>query len=155
MWIAAAQFQDLSAKFVRKRLTQVFTFFSPGIQADFKVEQIGRNLIGHNISSRSKESVALEDKRRIAIRHDGLPKGDSIYGPLVACSTPRGITGKIAVRFRDSRQPRASCSTPRGITGKIASHDPAIKDAEEGAQRLAASPEKSLSGIQDRRRIHV
>src|SRR6266511_5028033 len=76
MWIAAAQFQDLSAKFVRKRLTQVFTFFSPGIQADFKVEQIGRNLIGHNISSRSKESVALEDKRRIAIRHDGLPKGD-------------------------------------------------------------------------------
>src|SRR6266542_4094670 len=71
------------------------------------------------------------------------------------CSTPRDITGKIAFRFRDSRQPRASCSTPRGITGKIASHDPAIKDAEEGAQRLAASPEKSLSGIQDRRPIHV
>lgn len=76
MWIAAAQFQDGSAKFVRKRLTQVFALFAPGIQADFKFEKIGRNLIGHNISSRGKESVALDDNRNRAIRHDGLPKGD-------------------------------------------------------------------------------
>jgi hypothetical protein len=81
MWIAAAQFQDLSAKFVRKRLTQIFTFFSPGIQADFEVEQIGRNLIDHNISSRGKESVALDDKWKKAIRHDGLPKGDRKLRP--------------------------------------------------------------------------
>jgi hypothetical protein len=47
MRMAAAQFQNLSAKSVRKRLTQVFTFYSPGIQSDFKFEEIGRNLIGH------------------------------------------------------------------------------------------------------------
>jgi hypothetical protein len=99
MWIAAAQFQDLSAKFVRKRLTQVFTFFSPGIQADFKVEQIGRNLIGHNISSRSKESVALEDKRRIAIRHDGLPKGDDDAETL---QWPVGVSGKKETYIRST-----------------------------------------------------
>jgi hypothetical protein len=33
-------------------------------------------LIDHNISSRGKESVALDDKWKKAIRHDGLPKGD-------------------------------------------------------------------------------
>src|SRR5262245_65997464 len=82
MWIAAAQFQDRSAKFDRNRLTQVFTFFAPGIQSDFKFEQIGRNLIGHNISSGNNESVAPEDKRRRAIRHDGLPKGDSYKAGL-------------------------------------------------------------------------
>jgi hypothetical protein len=100
MWIAAAQFQDLSAKFVRKRLTQIFTFFSPGIQADFEVEQIGRNLIGHNISSRGKESVALDDKWKKAIRHDGLPKGDQIAaheaGRAIFPVMPRGVEHSIS-----------------------------------------------------------
>jgi hypothetical protein len=75
MWIAAAQFQCLPAKLIRNRLTQVFAFFAPGIQADFKFEQLGRKLIGHNISSRNNESVVLEDKQKRAIRHDCLPKG--------------------------------------------------------------------------------
>ncbi len=36
------------------------------------------------------------------------------------CSTPRGITGKIAIFKRPSYLSRLKCSTPRGITGKIA-----------------------------------
>jgi hypothetical protein len=76
VWIAAAQFHDLSAKFVRKRLTQVFALFAPGIQSDFKFEQIGRNLIGHIHPPEVMNQFALENKQKRAIGHDGLPKGD-------------------------------------------------------------------------------
>src|SRR5262245_53141320 len=76
MWIAAAQFQDCPAKFVRNPLTQVLAFFAPGIQADFKFEKIGRNLIGHIHPPEVMNQFALENKHKRAIRHDGLPKGD-------------------------------------------------------------------------------
>jgi len=85
------------------------------------------------------------------------------------CSTPRGITGKIAWRKRveveaamsvlnasrhhrknrldgmlDRAKEQRKCSTPRGITGKIARGDLFRKTRKAGgAQRLAASPEKS------------
>src|SRR6266508_3796417 len=87
------------------------------------------------------------------------------HGP--ACSTPRGITGKIAQSrssleyhhrlLKDSRHHRKNrpiknaeeaasevCSTPRGITGKIAPSQERPLMAYPRAQRLAASPEKSL-----------
>ncbi len=83
------------------------------------------------------------------------------------CSTPRGITGKIAARpyvqqtalslvlnasrhHRKNRQKFVTglviispCSTPRGITGKIAVTRKNSPAPNSGAQRLAASPEKS------------
>ena len=110
------------------------------------------------------------------------------------CSTPRGITGKIAIEFGERDSCAARCSTPRGITGKIArmkrlpscqssavlnasrhhrknrvlnsasqSHDCDVLNASrhhrknrlmivcserlcDGAQRLAASQEKSRIG---------
>ena len=104
MWIAAAQFQNRSAKFDRNRLMQVFTFFAPCIQSDFKFEQIGRNLIGHNISSRNNESFAPKDKRRRTIRHDGLPKGDGNPSPFVLfgrrrCDNRENLFVKFLVGF--------------------------------------------------------
>jgi hypothetical protein len=62
MRMAAAQFQSRPAKFVRKRLTQVFALFAPGIQADFKFEQIGRNLIDHIHPPEVINQFALENK---------------------------------------------------------------------------------------------
>ena len=64
---------------------------------------------------------------------------------ISSCSTPRGITGKIALWQRsDIAQSSAWCSTPRGITGKIAmSHGRARISLNPRAQRLAASQEKS------------
>jgi len=61
-----------------------------------------------------------------------------------ACSTPRGITGKIAVYGRRRSVGHPLCSTPRGITGKIAMNFKPKFDHHFSAQRLAASPEKSL-----------
>ena len=83
------------------------------------------------------------------------------------CSTPRGITGKIAALLSraysiSSRAQRLAasqekslvqgvtnyschmCSTPRGITGKIALVRQAPSVDDTSAQRLAASQEKSL-----------
>ncbi len=86
---------------------------------------------------------------------------------LVPCSTPRGITGKIAqlieiiIDFMGLRAQRLAaspekslnqglllnpiigCSTPRGITGKIARAPATPMSTSICAQRLAASPEKS------------
>jgi len=82
------------------------------------------------------------------------------------CSTPRGITGKIAHisgtvwslergAQRLAASPEKSlfnfsaftlssaCSTPRGITGKIAGVKFPPPSGPQRAQRLAASPEKS------------
>src|SRR5215510_6001630 len=39
---------------------------------------------------------------------------------VVVCSTPRGITGKIAILRMELQAKLDRCSTPRGITGKIA-----------------------------------
>ena len=65
------------------------------------------------------------------------------YGSL-KCSTPRGITGKIARPACTACGISSSCSTPRGITGKIASKPSRSAARRLGAQRLAASQEKSL-----------
>jgi len=82
------------------------------------------------------------------------------------CSTPRGITGKIALKTCGDLADIKLCSTPRGITGKIASERSARRSDDlvlnasrhhrknrklfhvylrdgRSAQRLAASPEKS------------
>ncbi len=59
------------------------------------------------------------------------------------CSTPRGITGKIADIAQTGAEGLQTCSTPRGITGKIARARDLRYCAACGAQRLAASPEKS------------
>ncbi len=84
------------------------------------------------------------------------------------CSTPRGITGKIAHLCGTPHVPptvlnasrhhrknrfccaehltfRQQCSTPRGITGKIAIESGPRPRGSRRAQRLATSPEKSLT----------
>src|SRR5262249_56719729 len=59
------------------------------------------------------------------------------------CSTPRGITGKIGVSWEWLVEPHKQCSTPRGITGKIAYKFMYCEVHKSRAQRLAASQEKS------------
>ena len=64
---------------------------------------------------------------------------------MTECSTPRGITGKIAMLASVLLKSSRECSTPRGITGKIADVARRQFDRQCRAQRLAASQEKSLS----------
>jgi len=71
------------------------------------------------------------------------------------CSTPRGITGKIASSRPTPRAVDSACSTPRGITGKIASNLPCASPKVERAQRLAASQEKSRASSNSRRKFLV
>ena len=64
------------------------------------------------------------------------------------CSTPRGITGKIANRQVGLLILIGLCSTPRGITGKIAClTSDCVPTHGSCAQRLAASQEKSLTRL--------
>jgi len=57
-----------------------------------------------------------------ASRHHRKNRASGFLGSGSAspCSTPRGITGKIASLTDFSRVLTDKCSTPRGITGKIA-----------------------------------
>ena len=114
-----------------------------------------------------------------ASRHHRKNRQATLRTPIVLehlCSTPRGITGKIACHGRRadrtpaevlnasrhhrknrgvtaySSKPRSHwCSTPRGITGKIARLPTVDLDANLGAQRLAASQEKSRERAETRR----
>src|SRR5262245_52603945 len=61
---------------------------------------------------------------------------DVFTTPAPKCSTPRGITGKIANSAYENADRSKACSTPRGITGKIARVDRASTTQPSHAQRL-------------------
>jgi len=65
----------------------------------------------HSRRGAQRLAASPEKSRSITSRSYPNPQG---------CSTPRGITGKIAQQKWLGIQPRRLCSTPRGITGKIA-----------------------------------
>jgi len=83
--------------------------------------------------------------QRLAASPEKSRIGEFVQSPhAVSCSTPRGITGKIAICLRVAPVKCSTCSTPRGITGKIACLcGQEASSGPMGAQRLAASPEKS------------
>src|SRR6266508_5650537 len=86
-------------------------------------------------------------QRRAASPEKSPVPAGAKFTVTVRCSTPRGITGKIARSRHTRSQSVERCSTPRGITGKIAPAFDRQQDQQAGcAQRLAASPEKSPSG---------
>ena len=100
----------------------------------------------------SPEKSPVRDLR-LQIGHQGAqrlaasPEKSPVIRPGLTsrhwCSTPRGITGKIAWNLPCHNVSCPTCSTPRGITGKIAMRPPSRSATRRGAQRLAASPEKS------------
>ncbi len=60
-------------------------------------------------------------------------------GTRLKCSTPVGVTVKIAVPGQANDTKAALCSTPVGVTVKIALYGAAALALVEGAQRLSAS----------------
>ncbi len=96
---------------------------------------------------RFQRPSGVEGAQRLAASPEkSLGKSSRILDTHSAgCSTPRGITGKIAEGFDAPCNCACGCSTPRGITGKIAPKSNACALNSASAQRLAASPEKSPS----------
>ncbi len=94
---------------------------------------------GPSPSGISAQRLAASPEKSQGRRYDGTR--------CRQCSTPRGITGKIADDLiGDCGENLQRCSTPRGITGKIAVPLSRWTYSWKSAQRLAASPEKSRSG---------
>ena len=144
---------------------------SHGPDSGTTAEKAVLNASRHHRKNRHSRGVAYVRRNRVlnASRHHRKNRSSRVRQATSlaqGCSTPRGITGKIAIlteivtthsevlnasRHHRKNRPSAAtplgvammCSTPRGITGKIAFGATRAISLSSCAQRLAASQEKS------------
>ena len=98
------------------------------------------------------QPVPGRSAQRLAASQEKSPCDLSIdIGFRDRCSTPRGITGKIAVFCVIDRPPGRLCSTPRGITGKIAP----TPSAYRSTRLIPCSTPRGITGKIASRRRHT
>src|SRR5262245_50298398 len=81
------------------------------------------NASRHHRKNRGKRLPLIQSDKgaqRLAASQEKSPMASLLNEGGVKCSTPRGITGKIAPACFARKSVPPTCSTPRGITGKIA-----------------------------------